>query len=238
MAKQGNRVPQKVSDFFSYLDNTTDYLLITPQGQNQVNWERLKFSGAQINKWVVFRTVGSALKPKYTDKSESRTTAITKKVQKLIKDFTLFSRDPLNMISGLDETTIDDLLVFHIKAKDLRDTEPSPIHSTEAPYMDMKNKTGAQLRIRARKTEDATRASMLPDYELEMRYIILPASAVPPSSPGTEGMLVELSSKAVFVFDADMANQTKILYAFFRFRHLHTKAFNGPWTNRMQIVIA
>jgi hypothetical protein len=238
MAQQGNRVPQKIADFFFYIENTTDYLMTTPLGAALVNWERLGLTGTQINTWLAFRATESSLKPKYTDKAESRTSAIGKKVKKLIKDFTAFSRDPLNEISGNVNSTIDDLLVLHIKAKELRDAEPSPIHSTDAPFADMKNKTGAQIRIRARRTEDATRASMLPDYQLEMKYIILPAGATPPSGPNAAGMLSELSSKAIFVFDADMENQTKILYAYFRFRHLHSKQYNGPWTNRMQIVIA
>jgi len=237
MATDRSRVSRAKSKFNSYIRDTDDYLLTTPPGAI-INWQRLGVTGSQIDKWHNFRAAWDLLYPKYTLKKESRTTAIKEKMDKIIKDFIVFSRDVLNMISGIDTSTIDDLLVFNIKAKDLRDTEPTPIHSTEAPYMDMKNKTGGQIRIRARVTEDATRASMLPDYELEMKYIILPADAVPPTSPTAAGMLTELSTKALFVFDADMANQTKILYAYFRFRHLHTKQFNGPWANRMQIVIA
>lgn len=235
MAKSKNRVPQKVSDFFDYLENTSAYLLLTPPGAALVNWERLGLTGGQVTLWLGFLTTESSLKPKYTDKKVSRTTAVKDNVLKLIKEFTLFSRDPLNVIAGITTSTIDDLEKFHIKAKSLRDTEPSPIHSTAAPVVGLLNKGGGEIDFHVRSTTDQTRASMLRDYELEVRFKI---NGTAPTGFNEAGLPYHISSKAHFKIEAGGDNLGKIFYCYARWRHLHNREFDGPWTNLMQIFIA
>jgi len=237
MATSTNRVPRKVSDFIAYLNNTADYLSVTPPGL-AINYVRLGVTDAQYNTWQNYRAAANALYPKYSDKKESRTTAIKDKLRKVIKDFTLFSRDPLNMIAGVTTSTIDDLEVFHIRAKDLRDSEPSPIHSTNAPVIGLLNKGGAQIDFRTRSTTDQTRASMLRNYQIEVRWWVMEQSAAAPTDPDMAGFNERLSTKAHFILTAGMENLGKKFYCYARWKHLHTADFDGPWSNLMQITIA
>ena len=118
------------------------------------------------------------------------------------------------------------------------DTEPSPVHSTDAPYVDLKNKGGAQIIVRARKTNDGTRCSMLKDYQIEIRWWALDKDAPAPATPNSAGKEVDVFTKALFTIDANTDNLGKKFYCYMRWKHLHNPAFNGPWGNRMEIFIA
>ncbi len=169
-------------------------------------------------------------------KEAARTSAQTIAKQTVRRDYQKFIRDFAGEHIRKNKKASED--IKRALKLTVPDTVPSPVHSTDAPYVDMKNTTGGFIRIRARRTNDATRASMLRDYQLEMRYAILLSSDPPPANAEADILKIELSTKALFTFDAKQSNRTKILYAFFRYRHLHNPQFTGPWSNRVEIVIA
>ncbi len=229
-----SRVSKKIADFNSYIRNTDDYnAVVTPGGT--ANYQRLGMSDAEFNQWHGFRTQWDTLYSKYSDKKESRTTAIKDKLRALMKDFEVFARNILNEIAGIRTSTIDDLRVYHIKAKDLRDTEPSPIHSTDPPVVALKGLGGGIMDVHFRKTADQTRPSMLPNYVGELRYVI---DAVLPDDPDAiPSKTTVVSSKAHFKLNLGLPNIGKRLHAYARWTHKHDSQFSSGWALVMDAVI-
>ncbi len=232
MATEHRRVPQKISDFNAYVNNTSDYLSGTDPGTG-TRYVRLGLSDAEFNQWVGFRNQWNPLYSKYSDKKESRTTAIKDKLHKIIKDFTLFSRDILNEIAGIRTSTIDDLEVFHIKAKDLRDTEPSPLHGTEPPAVALKNSGSPFVDFHIRSASDQTRPSMIKGYLVEVRW----TSGDPPPNFDAPALRTEVSTRAHFRIDAGAANIGKTFYCYVRWRHRYNPQYNSGWTEVMQLLV-
>jgi len=118
------------------------------------------------------------------------------------------------------------------------DTEPTPIHGTDAPVVGLTNAGGSVIAFRCRRDEDQTRASMLKGYLLEVRSWALNTTDPVPNDPDVPGYKEDLSSKARFKLTQGMAMLGKTFYCYVRWRSKTNPAFDSPWTNRLQIVIA
>ena len=118
------------------------------------------------------------------------------------------------------------------------DTEPTPVHGTDAPVVALKNAGGSEITFRCRRDEDQTRASMIKGYLLEVRSWALDKTESAPNDPDVTGYKEDLSSKAHFKIKLGMSNLGKTFYCFVRWRSKTNSAFDSPWTNRLQIVIA
>ena len=114
------------------------------------------------------------------------------------------------------------------------DTEPTPIHGTDAPEVGLKNAGGSVIEFRCRRDEDAKRASIIKGYQIELRFII----GTPPADPDMFGMKTEISGKAHFKLTAGMLSLGKVFYCYARWRSKTNPNFNSPWTNLLQIIIA
>lgn len=114
------------------------------------------------------------------------------------------------------------------------DAEPSPVHSTLAPIVGLTNKGGSIIEFRCRHTTDATRSSMLRDYQLEVRYRVGTA----PSSFDDDGLKTFISSRARFQIVTGGASIGKIFYCYVHWKHLHFPQFDGPWSNVEQIAVS
>jgi len=117
------------------------------------------------------------------------------------------------------------------------DTEPSPVHSTDAPVTALKNKGGSIIDFHNRHTTDQTRPSMLGNYLLELRFKMGTVTQAPVSFDDV-GLISTLSSKAHFAFTAGGANIGKVFYCYARWKHLRKAEFDGPFSNLIQIMIA
>ena len=231
----GNRVPDIIAAFNAYIINTTAYMLL-PDAAFTTIWQRLAITTAEKNQWVAFRNEWKDdLYPLYSNKEESRTTAITIKVNKLIEDFTVFSRPILNRISGGVETTIDDLLVFNIKSGPLRKTTTTAkAKITTQPYPLMKALGGMEIKIVVRVEDDASRASMHPDADsIEMLYVV--GFSPPASIADTTHQRVYKG--AIHIIALAAADKNKNLYAFFRWKNETDDSKSSPWSNIVEVVI-
>ncbi|MBI4930022.1 MAG: hypothetical protein HY841_04605 [Bacteroidetes bacterium] len=118
------------------------------------------------------------------------------------------------------------------------DTEPTPVHGTDAPVVALKNAGGSVIAFRCRRDEDQTRSSMIKGYLLEVRSWALDKTESVPNDPDVTGYKEDLSSKSHFKIKLGMANLGKTFYCYVRWRSKTNSAFDSPWTNRLQIVIA
>jgi hypothetical protein len=234
------RIPRNIAGFHAYLMQTTAYLSINTGGT--ANWQRLGWTQEEMRTWAGANNEWLNMYVKYADKKLTRTTAIKDKLHKIKNDLIAYEQEHklLNRIESSPEAVLDDWEAFHIKTRELRDNEPSPVHGshlgTGAPIAAMKNMGGAIIDLRFRRTADQTRPSLPNGFAAEISYQI--GGAVP-VSPDAAGMKNKISSKARFQFDAGMSNLGKTLYVFARFKHkTNEAAYPSPWTNLMQIIIA
>lgn len=203
------------------------------------NWKRLGMDEDEMNKWSAFLEEWIPLYEKYSDRKETRTTAIKDKLSNVRKRFAAFVRPLLTRIEGERTVTIDDLEILRIKAGPLRDTEPSPVHgshlATGAPVVSLKNMGGGMIDVKCRRDKDQTRPSMLKGFMIELRWLAGPPS---PTDPDMSGLIAELSSKSHFQVVAGMNNLGKTFFCYVRWRHKTNPAILSPWTNLLQITIA
>jgi hypothetical protein len=203
------------------------------------NWQRLWLLPSEMDRWTSFCLQYNTLYAKYSDKAESRTTAVRDNMFKTMDDFTTFAKPILTRIEGDVYVTLDDLSVFHIKSGFLRDRVPTRhrVPIIDMPEFSMVPLGGGEARFHVRSNTDSKRASKIPGTQIEVRYMILAPDAVSP--PHVDDLNRQLiSSKAVFVFRGGDANTGKILYAAVRWIVVSDPSRNGPWTTIQNMGIA
>ena len=204
-----------------------------------LNWKRLALDQDEVNKWRSLRSEWIPLYEKYSDKRTKRTSEIKDELRDVQKRFITFAQPLLNRFDGLRSTSIKDLEEFHIRAAQLKDVEPSPVHGshigTGAPVVSLKNMGGAMIDVKCRRISDKNLPSMLKGFMLELRWL---AGPPPPTDPDAVGLKEELSSKVHFQVVAGMTNLGKTFFCYVRWRHKTNPAILSPWTNLMQVIIA
>ena len=236
-----SRVPVPDQEFNGYLNQTADYLLITPPG-GVSNWERLLLTAAENTQWQDYKddwnTKFAVVVANKAQNIQDRNAIELKNVAK--ENFTEWVIDKnmnkLNRIAAAPEITPNDRAVFHIK---LRDDEPTPRPQiTDAPFVDFKVESGAFVLVTCRVEHDSTRASMHPDAdEIEMRYSLLPTGDPAPIDPA-ETQDSTMSSKAIFRFSGGIGNAGQRLYGYLRWRNKTDEAKSGPWSQIETIVVS
>jgi len=232
------RVSQSPPIFNSYINNTANYLTAVSGGT--ANYVRLLVTDSEYNTWQNFRADWrDNLYPKYSDKKESRTTAIKDKVRKLMKDFTIFVRPILNRISGAPLVTIDDLEVFNIKAGVLRDdtrtTQTTPVDSMV--LFSMIQIGGGIIKFHCRPTTDSKRASKFKGCDVEVRYKIV-ANTEPTPTEVLQLTEIANSTKAIFQLNLGTENQGKKISASVRWIVNSDPNRNGPWSGIASVIIS
>ena len=147
-----------------------------------------------------------------------------KLIRSITKEYILYNRKSTNQIKRALKLTVPD-------------TEPSPIHGTDPPVVQLKNAGGAEIDFHLRRDKDQTRPSVLKGYEIEVRYKVVKQGDPPPADEN-DGTQTEISHKAHFKISTGLKNLGKIFYCYVRWRSKTNPAFNSPWTNLMQITIA
>ncbi len=265
MPTQSPRIPRKVDEFMAYIRNTRSYLmadsivtpgLFVPQIWPPMvpptaavapaaapspilkNWQRLWLLQPEMDKWNMYTDMANPLYEKYSDKKESRTTAITDKLRKVMDDFTAFAQPKLITIEGCPNATIDDLLIFHIKSGALRDANPtrSRTQITNLVWYIMKSIGGGDVQFEARPDHDTKRASMFKGANLEIRYKIV---ATGQAAPISVDQLPEQSqsTKAITILHLGTPEEGKRIYSACRWIVPNNPARNSPWSGLQSIVI-
>ncbi|MBI4931598.1 MAG: hypothetical protein HY841_12585 [Bacteroidetes bacterium] len=232
MKTQG-RIPRVISAFVAYLNNTADYLF----EESPKNWERLNLLEADAKKWSEYRGQANTLYTKYTNKKETRTTAIKDKLRDVQKKFNTFGQPILDHIATWRGSTIDDFEVFRIKAGALRDTEPSPAPAITDPMIGLINLGGGDLDVKCRLNKDQTRPSV-PHKGVMVQVQYALTAANDPAPPFIQCVTQFLSTHAHFILHLGVAEVGKRFYGYFRWYDSAHPANSGPWTPVQTIIVA
>jgi hypothetical protein len=242
-----NRIPTKDNLFLGYIVSSTAYLLAEPTPGNP-NWVRLGLTSDEKTSWDNFEIDWVLTYPKYLDPGQ-RTKAITTHKNNIRKNFTAFASPILNrlqpqatILTELDRTTLN--LPVH-------DTTPSPKGAiTGVPVNDIIALGGGTMRIKARTSEDASRASRHPLADaIEVRYSVRTiASGNAEPEPGNTGSNTPpetpeecpntfSSTKANFKLVLGTSASGKKVYGFTRWINQKNPANNGEWGAMFQAVV-
>ncbi|MCW5906675.1 MAG: hypothetical protein KIS94_02365 [Chitinophagales bacterium] len=232
-----SRVPHKDSDFNTYI-NSTNTALNTGA---PVGAERLGLSPTEHTQWVDYLNNWNLLYAQYSNPA-TRTQPITQAKNQLKADFAEFTRPLLKRIEGSPNLTLDDRGTFNLPEPDTTPTARGPI--LEIPSGNFKILGGGRLEVRARRTTDATRASIHPLADaVELKYFIADERGTEPSPSGTESdpdtfPHSQISSKALFVINFSAPQQGKRIVAAMRWLNLTNPANNSGWSDLFSTIIA
>ena len=231
-------IPNRDDDFYNFVKNLVKILLKEQEvdGEKKPNWEIWEIKKRNMEElqtlWKTYQELYDIAQAKKNrdsgdvDAHRQKRIGLEKFLREMVNEDIRFEK-----IIPREEKVRMGILP--------KDTEPSPVHGTDPPYVNLKNKGGAEIEVRCRRTEDQTRTSMLKGYTVEMRHIIVQEPPKnPPTDPDMSGMKTKISSKAKFKLNAGMSNLGKTLYCYFQWKHKNNAAYDGPWTNLMQITIA
>lgn len=236
------RVPQKDSEFDSYIRNTAAVLAEgTPTGA-----DRLGLSTEEATQWAEYTTSWVEIYAKYTDPAK-RTTAVTNSKNAVKKNFTEFARIPLGKIDLSDAITSEDRSTFRLPERDTTPTARGPI--TEVPIGNIKGTGGGIVEIRARRTTDASRPSLHPLADaVELKYLIMEDTNNDPNNPNPnrnggvptpdDCPFTVTSKSALWRVDTGTKYLGKRMIAFMRWVNLSTPANNSGWSDLMTTIIS
>ena len=237
MKTRSRRIPIIVDHFNAYINNTERYLRLTPippptaapaAAPALANYVRLGMLDTEMASWTNFKNQWNALYAPYSDKQESRTTAIKNKLRDVQVAFQVFAQPLLTMMSGMRTVNDDDAAALHIVIHRAKPVHPvSPI--IDVPIMGLKPIGGGEVKITVRRATDATRASKIVTAEIELRYAHIFIDEVVPKK--IDDLFHDfISTKAIFVLHIGVHDSQKTLYAACRWVDLSNPSRNGPWT--------
>lgn len=238
------RVPEKISEFNTYINNTDTFLQAISSGST-TNWERLGLSSINAGEWNTRRIYWrDTLYPKYIDPLQS-TTAVKETVRIFMEDFKEFAQPQLNIMAAGPNATSDDELVFNFKIGRAAATHPTePI--AETVVFTVKPLGGGELRFTCRTATDSSRASIPEGADsVQVAFQIMDKDTKPEGegegslpNPDDGSMRRELFTKAQFTFEAGMANVGRLMVIYTRWYNTKHPKLAGPWSNVTAAVIA
>jgi len=223
-----SRVPRGIDNCNSYLITTVAYF---QQGMPTNNATRLGISVEEVTQWKDYLTEWSPLYLLYSDKKNSRTTAVIDQLYDIIDRVILFDQTNhiLDRIAVSLNVTIVDLETFNIKKgalqKDTRTVPQKPI--SEQVTVTFKPIGGGSVNIKCYSTTGARPAIYEDADSVQFVYQV---GGTPPASALASGMNKDLSTKGAFnlALGADAAGKT--LYIFFRWFNTKHPELAGPWS--------
>jgi len=246
------RIPETDSPFNSYINATASALADgTPTGA-----DRLGLVATQAAEWEAYR-VSWNVQYALAENEATSTRAVTNEKNRIRKDFTAFASPLLTAFSVNPNLTEADRLTFRIPRPDRTPTARGKIN--DDAYALIKPVGGGSIQVKVRTDADSSRASRHPLADaVEVRYALLPASAVggtapedptapaPTNTPTVGGEarasvgnvipvsaldcpLVFISTKATFLMVLGPQHSGKRFYAFFRWVNLSNPANSGEW---------
>lgn len=235
----GNRVPETIAVFNSYIVTTDNYLQALSTGSTTIhNWERLGLSSANASDWHTFKQGWTdTLYPKYQDPLQS-TSAVKKQVRDFMTDFKEFAIPLLNIMAASPNATSDDEEVFNFKIG-----RAAPSHDTtpieETVVFDAKPLGGGELKFTCRTASDTHRASLAPGADsVQLAYLIIDTGTEINVNPDEEKMIKETVTKSSFIKHAGAGNVGKTMVTFARWYNTKHPELAGPWSAMQKIIIA
>jgi hypothetical protein len=222
------RISQTLSGFDLYIRTVVPWLNLGGPPSNGI---RLGMTAPQITTAQGFLTqwwTGVPATPGWYEKhtnvnTKTKTTRL--QVETIMDDFTDFFSPILTGISVHTALTTDDRGILNLPEPD-RTPTARPVISDQ-PFVKVDSLPSGHFKIRSRLTADASRASMHPDADgVEMRYQV--GGAAPANANVCTG--VKVSTKALFDFDAGVANDGQKLFCFLRYINQSNPENNGPWS--------
>jgi hypothetical protein len=240
--RTGRRIPKAVAEFNAYIINTERYLRAIPvppppttsavpagaAAPVQPNYIRLGMLDTEMNAWTGFKNQWNSLYILYSDKEESRTTAVKNKLRGVQNSFASFAQTLLVMMAGIRTVTDDDAAVLNIV---IHRAHPShrvtPI--TDVPLFGMFPIGGGEVKFVVRSANDTKRASKILGADVEIRYAAIFIDEVPPKKVD-DLFHSYISSKAIFLLNIGVYDSQKTLYVALRWVDVKNPSRNGPWT--------
>ncbi|HNW50421.1 MAG TPA: hypothetical protein PKH79_05020 [Prolixibacteraceae bacterium] len=222
------RIPRTIDAFNPYINLCVTYL---SEGTPQTNEVRLGISVPEMTQLNQFLTKWNSVYPSYSDKKNSRTTAVTEELNLLIRDFCDYDHQQhlLDRIAASPNATVADLETFNIKKGLLEKgthTRPNtPIEELVVPSIQLIG--GGMLAFKCR-CASGEGASIIEGANcVQFRF---KTGTVPPVSVEDETLKSDLSTKANFTLNAGGENSGKYLYIYFRWYNTRYPALAGPWS--------
>jgi len=231
----GARIPRGIDDFNPYYTNAIAYLL---DGAPTTNALRLGIIPDELTQMTGFATAWAPLYSKYSDKKNSRTTAVKDQLLEILGNVVSFDQDNhiLDRIAASPNVTIVDMETFNIKKGSLQKTTKS-VSSTpisEPVTVTIQTLGGGSLTIKCYSTT-GQRASIY-DGADSVQYLYLVGDTAPVSAEAA-GLTKELSTKASFTLALGSGSSAKNLYIFFRWYNTKHPELAGPWSSLQTTLI-
>lgn len=230
----GSRIPRSIEKFNPFIGNTTAYL---KEGL-PTNADRLGILPAELTKWDGFLTAWTPLYVKYSDKKNSRTTAVKDQLWDIVDQCIDFDHTShiLDRIAASPNVTIVDMETFNIKKgvlqKNTRSVSNTPISELVAAIVQAIG--GGSVTIKCYSVT-GQRAAIMDDADsVQIAYSV---GTTPPASVKSEGLTYDLSTKATFTLALGAENSAKYLYIYFRWYNTKHPELNGPWSMLETVLI-
>ncbi len=225
---ENTRIPRRIEDFNLFLNNTTEYFITgTP-----TNADRLGILPAEVTKWQGYDVRWKPLMLKYSDKKNTRTTAVTEELNQIIVEVVDLDHTNhlLDRIAASPNVTIADLDTFNIKKgvlqKTTRSKPTTPI--TEMVVPAMQPLCGGSVSIKCR-NHIGNSASILDGSDCVHYCYQIGGTA--PASAEADGLKSGLSTKASFTLSLGAASAKQELFIFFRWFNTKYPDLAGPWSS-------
>jgi len=232
MANGNRRIPRADDALNTFICNTTKKL-IAPELPN--NWERLGMTEAQKDAWKALHDEWVAAYSRCTSNTLRTNPAISVK-NEVRKRFTKFSSSILAKAQTLSTITEDDRVLFRIPKRKKTYTRRAAIEGS--PMLQISNMAGGWLKLRARVvgSEGRARIHKLANG-MEIRYALLAPGSAPPQT-WSECLESAFTTKAISILELSSEHRGKVCYLFCRWINSSELSKSGPWTNRMEAIVA
>jgi hypothetical protein len=232
MAEQ-RRIPRGIDPFDPYINRIVAYL---QEGNPTTNAERVGIGSDEVQFLSNMLTEWKPLYLKYTDKKNTRTTAVIDQAYNIIDQVITYdqTRYILDRIAVSPNATIVDMEVFNIRKGALQKTNRSvQTKSISEPVSVTLQSLGGGIISAKCYSSSSARASIFDEADsVQYSYLI---GTIPPTSPSAEGMIRDLSTKGSFNFSVGDHNGGKNLYIYFRWYNTKHPELAGPWCS-IQII--
>lgn len=231
----GTRIPQGIDDFNSYHHKTASYI---KTGTPEINGIRLGLLQPEIDGWCAISNIWDPLYEKYTDKKNSRTSAVIEQLHQCIITAVDYDMEinMLDRIAASINATVTDLITFNIKKgltqKTTRTISHTPIAEPVEPILLPIG--GGTVNIKCYSTTGA-RASIYEDANC-VQYLYLVGNTSPESIK-SEGLKQEITSRASFSLPLGAENSGKMLFIYFRWYNTKHPELAGPWSTLQSTII-
>jgi hypothetical protein len=222
------RIPRKDKDLNDFIRTTTQAL------QDVATRQRLGMLDAEWIIWQQLHHEWVAVYPLVTGAQRSKLVVLKK--DDIRKRFTKQTFKPLYRAQVMSTVTEDDRLIFRIAKRKSTRTKPPKIET--APWPQFENIGGGWLRLRVRVEGTEGRPRMHPHaHVLLVRYAVLPFDApAPATSEACNG--ISYLTKALSIMKFEPVDRGKKVYAFLRWLNTSDNSKSGPWSNRIEAVLA